>query len=52
MVHLNWVLKPCWIEWINKEVGEGFRLSPTLFNIYLDKIITQWQKHDVTGTKL
>ena len=27
-------------------------LSPTLFNIYLDDIITEWQKQDITGIKL
>ena len=27
-------------------------LSPTLFNIYLDEIITKWQKQDITGIKL
>jgi transcription initiation factor TFIIIB Brf1 subunit/transcription initiation factor TFIIB len=26
-------------------------LSPTLFNIYLDKIITTWQKQDITKIK-
>jgi hypothetical protein len=27
-------------------------LSPTLFNIYLDELITKWQKQDITGIKL
>jgi transcription initiation factor TFIIIB Brf1 subunit/transcription initiation factor TFIIB len=37
---------------INKGVRQGFPLSPTLFNIYLDEIITKWQKQDITGIKL
>jgi hypothetical protein len=37
---------------INKEVRRGCPLSPTLFNVYLDKIITKWQKQDITGIKL
>jgi len=37
---------------INKVVCQGCPLSPTLFNIYLDKIITKWQKQDITGIKL
>ena len=28
------------------------QVSPTLFNIYLDEIITKWQKQDITGIKL
>jgi len=28
---------------INKEVGQRCPLSPTVFNIYLDEIITKWQ---------
>ena len=35
-----------------KGVHQGYLLSPTLFNIYLDEKITKWQKQDVTGIKL
>ena len=37
---------------INKGVRQVCPLSPTLFNICLDEIITKWQKQDVTGIKL
>jgi len=37
---------------INKGVRQDCPLSPTLFNIYLDGIITKWQKQDITGIKL
>jgi hypothetical protein len=36
----------------NKGVRQVCPLSPTLFNIYLDEIITKWQKQDITGIKL
>jgi len=35
---------------INKGVRQGSPLS--LFNIYLDEIITKWQKQYITGIKL
>ena len=34
---------------INKGVRQGYPLLPTLFNTYLDDIITKWQKQDITG---
>ena len=37
---------------MNKAVRQGCPLLPALFNIYLDEIITKWQKQDVTGIKL
>jgi hypothetical protein len=37
---------------INKGVRQGWPLSPTLFNIHLDEIITKWQKQDITRIKL
>ena len=32
---------------IHKRVCQGCPLSPTLFNIYPDEIITKWQKEDI-----
>ena len=32
---------------INKGVHQGCPVLPTLFNIYLDEIITKWQKEDI-----
>jgi len=37
---------------INKGLCQGCPLSPTLFNIYSDEIITKWQNQDITGIKL
>jgi hypothetical protein len=37
---------------IIKGGSQGCPLSPTLCNIYLDEIITKWQKQDITGIKL
>jgi len=37
---------------INKGVCQGCPLSPTLYNIYLDAIITKWQNQDITRIKL
>ena len=37
---------------INKGVRQGCPLLSTLFNIYLDEIITKWQNQDITGIKL
>ena len=37
---------------INKRICQGCPFSTTLFNIYLDEIITKWQNQDITGIKL
>jgi ubiquinone biosynthesis protein Coq4 len=37
---------------INKAVRQGCPFSPTLFNIYLDEIITKWKKDDIKGIPL
>jgi hypothetical protein len=34
---------------INTGVHQGFPLSPTIFNMYFDEIITKWQEEDVAG---
>jgi hypothetical protein len=40
------------LDEINKAVGQGWHLSPTLFNMYLDGLITKWQKEDIKGIPL
>jgi hypothetical protein len=41
--------KPSKLAEIYTGVHQGGPLSPTLFNIYLCKILTKWQKEDITG---
>ena len=36
----------------NQAVRQGCPFLPTMFNIYLDEIITRWQNQDITGIKL
>jgi hypothetical protein len=36
---------------INKRLHQGCPLSPTIFYVYLDEIITKWQKPDITRIK-
>ena len=31
---------------------QSYHISAALFNVYLDEIITKWQKQDITGIKL
>jgi len=50
LVKLNSVLSK--LAKINTGVCQGCPLSPTLFNIYFDEIITTWQKEDKTGIPL
>jgi hypothetical protein len=40
--------RPSNLAEINRGVCQGCPLSPTLVNIYLDEIITKWQKEDIT----
>jgi Reverse transcriptase (RNA-dependent DNA polymerase). len=37
---------------INNGVCQSCPLLPTLFNIYLDEIVTTWQKENITGIPL
>ena len=37
---------------INNGVRQGCPVSPTLFNVYLDEIITKWHKQDLMEIKL
>ena len=37
---------------MNKEHAKVVLFHITLFNIYLDEIITKWQNEDITGIKL
>jgi len=37
---------------INKAVRQGCPLSPTPCNMYLDEIITIWQKEEIKGIPL
>jgi hypothetical protein len=36
---------------IHDGVRQGCPFLPALFNIYLDEIITKWQREDLTGIK-
>ena len=50
LVKLNSILPK--LAKINTGVCQGCRLSPTLFNIYRDEIVTTWQKEDKAGITL
>jgi hypothetical protein len=50
LVKLNSILSK--LAKINTGVCQGCPLSPTLFNIYLDYIVTTWQKENKTGIPL
>jgi hypothetical protein len=37
---------------INREVCQGCPMSPTLFNIYVNEIISEWDNNDIKGLKI
>jgi len=50
LIKLNTILSK--LAKINKAVGQGCPFLPTVFNIYLDEIITKWKKEDIKGILL
>jgi transcription initiation factor TFIIIB Brf1 subunit/transcription initiation factor TFIIB len=50
-ISIKFSSRPSNLAEINR-VREGCPLSRTLFNMYLDEIITKWQKEDITGIPL